>query len=178
MGNKNTGGQESLYIIISLNHVITGRNEVLAKVIFLHLFVILFTGGGVPDQVHRPRDQVHPPRPGTPPWTRYTPQDQVHPPGPGTPPRDQVPPLDQVPPQTRYTPPGTRYPPGPGYPPPAGTRYTPPQAANSGIRSTIGRYASYWNAFLFNIVCGRLVEIADNRVFFDFELENSSYSTN
>ena len=26
--------------------VITGRNEVLAKVIFLHLFVILFTGGG------------------------------------------------------------------------------------------------------------------------------------
>ena len=25
---------------------ITGRNEVLAKVIFLHLFVILFTGGG------------------------------------------------------------------------------------------------------------------------------------
>ena len=25
---------------------ITGRNEVVAKVIFLHLFVILFTGGG------------------------------------------------------------------------------------------------------------------------------------
>ena len=25
--------------------VITGRNEVVAKVIFLHLFVILFTGG-------------------------------------------------------------------------------------------------------------------------------------
>ena len=28
--------------------IITGRNEVLAKVIFLQLFVILFTGGGVP----------------------------------------------------------------------------------------------------------------------------------
>ena len=28
--------------------IITGRNEVLAKVIFLHLSVILFTGGGVP----------------------------------------------------------------------------------------------------------------------------------
>ena len=28
---------------------ITGRNEVLAKVIFLHLSVILFTGGGAPD---------------------------------------------------------------------------------------------------------------------------------
>ena len=25
--------------------IITGRNEVVAKVIFLHLFVILFTGG-------------------------------------------------------------------------------------------------------------------------------------
>ena len=67
-------------------------NEVWGKVIFLHLFVILFTGGGVPDQVHTPgpgthpspRDQVHPHLgPGTPP------QDQVHPPGPGTPHPDQ-----------------------------------------------------------------------------------------
>ena len=57
-------------------------NEVSGKVIFLHLFVILFTGG-VPVT---PRDQVPPPRPGTPI------QDQVHPPGPGTPPG------------TRYTP--------------------------------------------------------------------------
>ena len=94
---------------------ITGRNEVLAKVIFLHLFVILFTGGGVPDQVHppgtryTPRDQVHPLGPGTPPGTRYTPpgpgtpptrytpQDQVHPPGPGTPPRPGTPPGLQTP---------------------------------------------------------------------------------
>ena len=42
------------------------------KVMFLQVCVILFTGGGVPDQVP-PQDQVHPP------------QDQV-------PPRDQVPP--------------------------------------------------------------------------------------
>ena len=27
--------------------IFTGRNEVVAKVIFLHMFVILFTGGGV-----------------------------------------------------------------------------------------------------------------------------------
>ena len=40
-------------------------NEVWGKVIFLHLFVILFTGGST--------------WPGTPPWTRYTPLDQVHP---------------------------------------------------------------------------------------------------
>ena len=71
---------------------------------------------------YTPPDQVHPPGPGTPPGTRYTPRDQIHPPGPGTPPRDQVPP------------------------------HPPPPAANSGIRSTIGRYASYWNAFLFSKV--------------------------
>ena len=88
-----------------------------------------------PDQVH-PRDQIHPPGPGTPPRTRYTPlgpgtppwdkvhpTDQVHPPGPGTPPQTRYTRLDQVPPRTRYTPP--RY----GY--------------------CCGRYASYWNAFLF-----------------------------
>ena len=71
-----------------------------------------------------PRDQVHP-RPGTPPW------DQVHPP-------DQVPPWDQV------------HPLGPGTPP--GTRYTPRHRSCWEIRSTRGRYASYWNAFLFSIV--------------------------
>ena len=69
--------------------IITGRNEVLAKVMFLHVSVILLTGGGY--------------------LTR-------HPPG-------------------RYPPPG-RHPPQAGTPP--------------GIRSTLGRYASYWNAFLFS----------------------------
>ena len=89
-------------------------NEVWGKVIFLHLFVILFGGStwaGTSRQVHSPSGpgtppsgqgtprQVHPPGAGTPPW------DQVHPLGPGTPPWDQVHPQDQVhPPQTRYTP--------------------------------------------------------------------------
>ena len=71
---------------------ITVRNEV-AKVMFLHLSVILFTGGEYlgrypPGPGTSPWDQVHPPRPGTlplgpdtPPRTRYTPL------GPGTPPR-------------------------------------------------------------------------------------------
>ena len=103
--------------------IFTGRNEVLAKVIFLHLFVILFTGGGVPDQVHPPGTRY------TPPGTRYTPPDQVHPPGTRyTPPRDQVhpplgpgtsPPGPGTPPRTRYTPPDQVH-------PPPGTRYTPP----------------------------------------------------
>ena len=79
------------------------------------------------DQVHHPQDQVHPPRPVTPPGPG-TPQDQVHPLGPGTPPWDQV------------HPPGTRYTPS------LRTRYTPPGTRE--IRSTRGRYASYWNAFL------------------------------
>ena len=62
--------------------LVTGRNEVLAKVIFLHVCVILFTGGGgVPDQAGTLPDQAGtPPRPG-----RYT-----HPRG-QTPPK-QVPP--------------------------------------------------------------------------------------
>ena len=68
-------------LVRSLVLFITGRNEVAAQVIFLHLIVILFTGGVV---------SVPPPGPGTPRTTRYTPK----------------------------------------------------------IRSTSGRYASYWNAFL------------------------------
>ena len=110
--------------------IVTGRNEVVAKVIFLHLFVILFTGGGLPQCMlgYHPRDQTPP---------EQTPQDQT--------PREQTPP-EQTPPGTRppeQTPPGTR-------PPPEQTpqEQTPPREADSSIRSTNGRYASYWNAFL------------------------------
>ena len=93
-------------------------NEVWGKVIFLHLFVILFTGEYL---THTPRDQVHPPgpgtppRPGTPPGTRYPlgpgtpPWDQVHPLRPGTPPGTRYTPWDQVHPRTRYTVPRIRY---------------------------------------------------------------------
>ena len=62
-------------------------NEVWGKVIFLHLFVILLTGGEYLGRY--PPDQVHP--------------QQVHPP-------------DQVPPRARYTPLG-RYTPWAGTPP-------------------------------------------------------------
>ena len=77
---------------------ITGRNEVVAKVMFLHVSVILLTGwvSGEP-----------PPRPGrhTPPWTR------------------QTPPWQGEPPWTRHTPPAGRTPrhgdpPGRETPPP------------------------------------------------------------
>ena len=108
--------------------------------------VCLSTGGSTwaasplgPDTPPRTRytpwEQVHPPgsrynpRPGTPPW------DQVHPLGPGTTPDQVHPPGPRTPPGTRYTPPGSRYPPGVGTPPRDGY--------------CCGRYASYWNAFLF-----------------------------
>ena len=106
---------------------ITGRNEVVAKVIFLHLFVILFTGGeGV--CLSGCWDTTTPP-----PRTRQTPPDQADTPTP-----------DQTPPPLRIRPPllgPGRHPPGPG---------RPPREADSSIRSTSGRYASYWNAFLLN----------------------------
>ena len=170
--------------------VFTGRNEVVAKVIFLHLSVILFMGGkGVvvshkalrqtpPDLAHHPPapDLTHHPPPQTwhttppqtrhttPPWTWHTtPPDQAHHPQTRTwhtkttPPdltNHHHPPPDQAhhpPPWTWHTippgpdtPPDQAHPPGPDTPPPP-LDLTPP-----GIRSTSGRYASYWNAFLFD----------------------------
>ena len=56
-------------------------------------------------------------------------------------------------------PPQTRHPPGPD-PPRPDTPHTPhwtreqtppPREADAGIRSMRGRYASYWNAFLYNV---------------------------
>ena len=93
-----------------VGEIITGRNEVLAKVIFLHLSVILFTGGSGKET---PRlDGGTPPPPS---WME-----------------EPLPRLD-------------------GEPPPAGWR-NPPRMENPPPRSTIGRYASYWNAFLFYII--------------------------
>ena len=48
--------------------IITGRNEVVAKVIFLHLSVILFTGGFFSRE--NPPARENPPGPGRPPRTR------------------------------------------------------------------------------------------------------------
>ena len=93
--------------------IFTGRNEVVAKVMFLHVSVILLTGGGL--QAGRPpQNRQTPSGPGreTPPRNRQTPPDQA-----GRPPPDQAgrtPPPDQAgrpPPRTRQTtpsPPGSR----------------------------------------------------------------------
>ena len=90
-------------------------NEVWGKVVFLHLFVILFTEGG---------------------------SASVHA---GIPPRDQAPPGTDTPSGaatlTQEQTPPTRH------PPPEQT-HTPRSKACWEIRSTSGRYASYWNAIL------------------------------
>ena len=82
---------------------------------FLQVCVILFTGGGVPDQVHPARARYPPSR------DQVQPPGQV-PPGPGTPPGQVHPPGTRYTPRTRYTPwarysPGQVHPPGPGTPP-------------------------------------------------------------
>ena len=63
----------------------------------------------------------------------YTPPPRADPPSRHPP--EQTPPQSRHPPE--QTPPGSRHPPG----------AHPPREADSGIRSTSGRYASYWNAF-------------------------------
>ena len=94
------------------------------------------TGGGVFASVHAgipsPRSR-HPPPGADPPGTDTPPRSR-HTPGADTP-------QEQTPPGSRphlgaNTPPGSRHP-------------LPPPEADSGIRSMSGRYASYWNAFLF-----------------------------
>ena len=75
---------------------------------------------------------------GTPPGQGTPPQEQTHPHPPGA---------DT--PQTRYTPLGTDTLPESRHPP--GTTYTPPGTEQCWeIQSMRRRYASYWNAILFN----------------------------
>ena len=118
--------------------IITGRNEVVAKVMFLQVSVCP-QGGRVSASVHA--GMPDPPGPGShPPGVRQTP------PGPGRPPRDQADPsgtrqtsLDQA------DPPGPGRPPlGPGRPPSPGDqadtpriRQTPPgkQTPAYGLRA-------------------------------------------
>ena len=109
-------------------------NEVWGKVIFLHQFAILFTGG-VPGR-------YTPPLAGTSPWAgtppldrythqagtppgRYTPLGRYTPPWAGTPPWPGTPP-GQVHPPDRYTPLDRYIPPGQVHPPSRQVAGTPP----------------------------------------------------
>ena len=132
-----------------LKYIITGRNEVLAKVIFLHLSVILFTGGAWWRTPPPRLDGGTPPRWRNPPWAGWRTPPWLD--G-GTPPR-----MDGEPPPLA----GWRT------PSPRLDGEPPPWEADSGIRSTIGRYASYWNAFLFGKMfaknCKKMKEIGPRR---------------
>ena len=121
--------------------VITVRNEV-TKVMFLHLSVILFTGGGLPQYMLG----YHPPGPGTPP-------QRADPPRLGGP-RGQTPPRADHP-QTRHPPeqtlPEQTPPRADTHPPRPDTLRSrqPPRADTPPADGyCCGRYASYWNAFL------------------------------
>ena len=86
----------------------------MAKVIFLHLSVILFTGGV--------STRENPPCQGEPPQTRQTPPLGADPtPWEQTPPRTR-----QTPPPGADTPPGEQTPPSPGQADPPWARQTPP----------------------------------------------------
>ena len=99
---------------MSLGYLITGRNEVVAMVIFLHLSAILFTGGGF---CFNACWDTNPPGPGRPALGPDSP-------GPGRPPPpDQADPPGTRPPRTRQTPPG---PDPPDQADPPGTRPPPP----------------------------------------------------
>ena len=104
--------------------IITARKRSCGKVMFLQVSVILLTGGGVGGWVSQDALQAPPP-----PQMENPPME--NPPGWRTP-LDGEPPPDGEPPDGE--PPRMENPPG---------WRTPP-------RSMCGRYASYWNAFLFN----------------------------
>ena len=84
--------------------LITGRNEVVAKVMFLHVSVTVNRGGlrrTPPDQGEPPGPGTHPPTKENPPGPGTHPPTKENPPGPGT-----------HHPRTRHTPPDQGEPPG------------------------------------------------------------------
>ena len=112
-----------------INSIITGRNEVVAKVMFLLVSVILLTEGGGLSQCML-RYHHHQPREGSTPHPR---EGSTFPP----PPRKEPPPPEES-------------------TPPPGRKEAPP-----GIQSMSGRYAYYWNAFLFQVYW-KLIRSRDN----------------
>ena len=93
----------------SMNIIFTGRNEVVAKVMFLHVCVILFTGG-VSRQGEPPPRQGEPPLAGRPPhWEGRPPLRAGRTPQAGRTPL----PRSRHPPGRETTPPGRENPPYP-----------------------------------------------------------------
>ena len=112
------------YLYVRLTFI-TGRNEVVAKVMFYRCVSVHRGGGGrvsasvhagmpdpPPDQTGPPGSGRHPPDQADPPGSARHPPDQADPPGPARPPRQGRPP------RTSQTPPGQAdYPPDKADPP-------------------------------------------------------------
>ena len=122
--------------------IFTGRNEVVAKVMFLLVSVILSTGGSpckeTPQEGGTPQKEA-PSQQGDPqqgdPWKEAPPVKEAPPPRKEALPQKEAPPGRETP--WKEAPPAKET--------PLGRRPAP------GIQSMSGRYASYWNAFLLNV---------------------------
>ena len=133
--------------------IITGRNEVVAKVMFLHVSVILYMAGVSGET---PLTRQIPSPPGTrqtppPPGTKENPLGRENPSPPRT--KENPPWTRQTPPRTKENPPSRENPPGTKENPPdqadtPRTKENPLWEEDCSIRSMSGRYPSYWNAFL------------------------------
>ena len=121
------------HTIRSVSFLITDRNEVVVKVMFLLVSVILSTGGLRQGDPCRETPGREPPIRETPLAGRAPRGKALLPAGRALPPSRENPLQQGEPPPGRETPLAGR-PPWQGAPP--------------GIRPTSGRYASYWNAFL------------------------------
>ena len=153
---------------VTIVTIITGRNEVVAKVMFLFVSVILLTGGvclsacwdttlpleQTPSPRSRHPQQQTPPRTDTPHRTDTPRADTPKSRPPGSRPLKADNPLEQTP--SKADTPQSRHPPKQTHPQSRHTtpEQTPlgadtPRKADSSIRSLSSRYPSYWNAFLF-----------------------------
>ena len=107
---------------------------------------------------------IPPPRADTPPLEADTPPEADTPQEANTPPEADTPPWKQTPPESRH-PPWKQTPTGSRHPLPR--KQTPPRSSACWeIRSTIRRYASYWNAILFARrllfkLLGNMLSVAD-----------------
>ena len=121
--------QRSVHILLECCILVTGRIEVVAKVMFLHVSVILFTGG-VSGQ-GEPPGQGDPPGADTPspgPWRTPT---GVPPPGPG-----------RTPPSKQNPPPAS--PPRPGRTPPPPGKHTPAYGQREAGTHPTGMHSCYY----------------------------------
>ena len=124
--------------------LVTGRNEVVDKVMFLQASVIPSTGGvsasvhvGIPHPPEQTPQEADTTQKQTPPRSRHPPRED-------TPPRSRHPLQEQTSPKEADT---------------------TPQEAGSGIWSMNGRYASYWNAFLYEDVNTGKIEFYNTLAF-------------